>query len=154
MALIDDLDQFPEGPFVRQTRSLIDLALSMSGEYSDNSGITSTDEDGGPNARPLLDGGHELWKFIRRARDKCWEKAGLDPAVLNCPEDANDIHFGNSSEFHMDAAVPSATLPRELGFEYLPDTTSTDDWSFLAHITSPGWGDMGSAELGFDSNML
>jgi hypothetical protein len=154
MALIDDLDQFPSGPLVRSTRSLIDLALSMSGEYSGNSGITSNDEDGGPNARPLNDGGHELWKFIRRARDKCWERAGLDPAVLNCPEDAKDIHFGDSSSPHINDTGPSPSFPPDLNFEYLPDTTSTDDWSFLAHITSPNWGDMGGGDLGLDSTML
>lgn len=93
MVLIQDLEECPSGPLARQTRRLVDLALTMTGQAEDNGGIMSQ-ENGDPDFRPLQDGGHEAWKFVRMARDKCWERAGLDPDVFTCPLDANEIYFG------------------------------------------------------------
>ena len=153
MALVDDLDQFPSGPLAGETRRLIDLALSMSGETSDNSGITSTDQDGDSNTRPLHAGGRESWKFIRRARDRCWEKAGLDPAVLNCPEDANDIHFGGSSDQSTYHSAVSPNLSQVLALDLMPQGMSIDELSFLAQTTGLDWGFGAAEDFGFDSTL-
>lgn len=140
MALIRDLEQFPSGALARETRKLVDLALTMTGRAADNSGITSN-EDGDPDVRPLQDGGYEAWKFVRRARDNCWEKAGLDPAVFNCPEDANDISFPFSSE-HL---TGSSVLPGNMSQDNTQDNmlgigpVIGDDWSFWGFVTDPVW---------------
>lgn len=149
MALIDDLEQFPSSPLAKQTRNLIDLALSMSGEYSDSNGITSHDMEGGADARPLHDGGSECWKFIRRARDKCWEKAGLDPAVFSCPEDANDIEFGDHTGLDVRDGGPSTDFQRSLPFDFLTEATAAGDWSMLAQLTSPDWGLLEGGDFDF-----
>ena len=101
MALIQDLEDNPNPnePLSKETRRLIDLALYMSGSGHENGGITSAEEDGELDLRPLHEGGGEAWMFIRKARQKAWEKAGLDPSVLSCPRNADDINFGNSEAF-------------------------------------------------------
>jgi hypothetical protein len=106
MALIQDLDDFPSGPLAKETRRLIDLAIYMSGPRNDE-GIVSN-EDGDPDLRSLHEGGSEVWTFIRQARERAWEKAGLDPCILRCPENADDIHFeGFPGQFGDDTALPS-----------------------------------------------
>lgn len=91
MALLQDLEYNPFDPAAMETRRLIDLAIYMCGPQA-NEGILSN-EEGNPDARPLHDGGSEAWVFIRRARERAWEKAGLDPSILLCPPSAKELRF-------------------------------------------------------------
>ena len=93
----------------------------MSGPQQ-NDGIISN-KDGNPDVRPLLEGGSEAWTFIRWARERAWERAGLDPSVLRCPENADDIHFdGFPGRFADDIALPS---------DFINDDMGPQDWLFL-----------------------
>lgn len=135
MALITDLDESQHPEFVPETRKLIDLALSMCGQDSFSGGVISN-EDGEPDIRPLQDaGGQETWKFIRRARDKCWEKAGLDPDELRCPSDIRQIVFA--------------------GFAFSENkgdwvhSSRHGDWSDVS-LTSEDWAALNEAALDLD----
>jgi hypothetical protein len=91
MALLQELEDDPYDPWAMETRRLIDLAIYMCGPIA-NEGIVSN-EEGDPDLRPLHEGGSEAWVFIRRARERAWEKAGLDPSSLRCPKSAKEIQF-------------------------------------------------------------
>ena len=92
--------------------------------------------------RPLNEGGSEAWAFIRRAREKAWEKADLDPAVLRCPENADDIHFdGFPGQFGDDTALPGDIFDEDTAETSFPDLTG--DWAFLADSHDPQFGNLG-----------
>lgn len=91
LALITELEDFPNDPLASETRKLVDLGLSMC-ESSRNGGIASR-EGAFVDSRLLSDGGFEAWDFIRKARDEVWEKSGLDSNALYCPETAEEINF-------------------------------------------------------------
>jgi hypothetical protein len=91
MALIQDLEDNPFDINASETRRLIDLAIFQCGPQA-NEGILSN-EEGSPDTRPLHEGGSEAWVFIRRARERAWEKADLDPSSLRCPASAKGIRF-------------------------------------------------------------
>lgn len=91
MALLQDLEDNPFDLNAMESRRLIDLAIFMCGPQA-NEGILSN-EDGSPATRPLHDGGSEAWAFIRKARERSWEKASLDPSILLCPASAKEIRF-------------------------------------------------------------
>jgi hypothetical protein len=92
MALIVDLEERPNDPEARETRKLVDLALTMCGGMSGEDGIVSS-KSGIPDPTPLNKGGDKAWTFIRRARDRCWEQVGLDPRAKTQLPDAREIHL-------------------------------------------------------------
>ena len=104
MALLQELEDNPFDPAAMETRRLIDLAIYMCGPQA-NEGIVSS-EDGDPDLRPLHEGGSEVWTFIRRARERAWEKAGLDPSLLRCPASAKEIYFDGFPGQFDDIALP------------------------------------------------
>lgn len=132
MALINDLDENPTTAFAIETRQLVDLALSLCSNGADSSGIISS-EDGEPDPRPLNDGGFAAWKFIRAARDDCWERAGLDPTVLYCPEHVSQIRFGSVSFIDEYMVLPAGLRDGEwaAGTPHQPN-----EWSFLNQMTT------------------
>ena len=174
LALITELEEHPEGTWARETRRLVDLGLrmcadgegkggevcegivSMEGEEVDS---RSAGTEGG------VTGGEGVWRFIRRARDDVWEKAGLDSRILNCPSSVDDLSFCTDnllSEVEREgnaatgAQVEGAVLS---DFDFLPPTTGTSaidrsvnvhsdfpldsfNWPepmFLPDITDPNW---------------
>lgn len=131
MALITDLDEAPNPSFVKETRQLVDLALSMCGGDGSSAGVIST-EDGEPDMRPLQDsGGQEIWNFIRRARDKCWERAGLDPDELHCPPNVRQIVFpGFAPSENTQELLQS---PPEGDWSHVSFTN--EEWAFLNQTT-------------------
>lgn len=133
MALITELDDYPNSELADETRKLVDLAL-YNCEVSQNSGIASN-EHGFPVIRPLGDGGSEIWRFVRKTRDKVWEKAGLDPSVLRCPEDPNEIRFdGSSSTSNSYTPVSSLGLQNDFWFPQ-----NGEDLSLLGEVTDHLW---------------
>ncbi|KAK5167509.1 uncharacterized protein LTR77_007208 [Saxophila tyrrhenica] len=104
MALLQELEDRPFDTLAMQTRRLIDLAILMCGPQA-NEGILSH-EDGDSDARPLHEGGAEAWVFIRRARERAWQKADLDPSILLCPASAKEIHFDGFPGQFDDIALP------------------------------------------------
>lgn len=108
MALIQHLEDCPEDSLAVDTRRLIDLAILMSTSQH-NEGIVASDENGERGRRPLREGGTHAWLFIRQAREKVWTKLGMDPQVLNCPNDVRHIRFGEGFE------EPIPTSPEKNG---------------------------------------
>lgn len=98
---------------------MIDLAIYMCGPQA-NEGILSFEEDGEPDLRPLHEGGSEVWVFIKKTREKAWDKAGLDPSVLSCPKNADDIFF--------DEPISKANEEPPLG-NIPPDESMMNFWS-------------------------
>ncbi|KAI7316369.1 hypothetical protein KC315_g10795 [Hortaea werneckii] len=142
LALITELEEHPEGTWARETRRLVDLGLrmcadgegkggevcegivSMEGEEVDSRTV-GTEGGGG------LAGGDGVWRFIRRARDDVWEKAGLDSRILHCPASADDLSFATDpllcelereGEAAKGAQAEGAVLS---DFDFLPATTAT-----------------------------
>lgn len=148
MALIKDLEEFPSGPLARETRKLVDLALTMTSEGTDSGGIFSS-EHGDRDVRPLQDGGNEAWKFVRKARDKCWEKAGLDPAIYTCPEDANDINFDSSPPAQPYVSTTVSGYPSQDTMLFMLPPTG-EEWSSMGYVPDLSW-DFGNMQgLDFD----
>lgn len=133
MALLTDLEENPSDPLAAETRKLIDLALCICGESGDN-GIVSM-EDGHTTPRPLHDGGSRSWDFIRRERDRIWEKHGLDPSILTCPEKAEDISFVDREGQISDDGFPQGDMFGEQLWGPLPDTNEA--WTSLGYATDP-----------------
>lgn len=131
MALIQDLEDHPFDPLAHETRRLIALAIDMSGPEA-NGGIVSL-EDGDPVMRPLHEGGSEAWTFVRRARERARERAGLDASFLDCPESAKQIHFDGFPGQFDDIALPNDDVHHDNWFGPFPQLG--EDWmSFFADI--------------------
>lgn len=144
LALIADLEQFPNDPLANETRKLVDLGLLMS-ESSHKNGISSSDE-GLVDYRPPGDEGFEAWDFIRRARDHVWEKAGFDPAVLRCPESAGEINFDSPSEADSIQALDMAVAGQHASLA-APDHA---EWSMYTDIADPNWAQDFISDLPFE----
>lgn len=135
LALITELEEFPDDPLAGETRKLVDLAILMC-EGSRNGGITSNEGEY-IDSRLLDDGGFEAWKYIRKARDEVWEKCGLDSNALYCPESAEAIHLESlphtDNEEGITIGLPSQGAPEYIG----PDTI----WPSLLNAPEPFWPD-------------
>ena len=65
----------------------------------------------------------------------------MDPAVLRCPENANDIHFdGFPGQFGDDTALPSDVFDESTTGPF-PDLG--EDWAFLGDVHDPQFGNLG-----------
>jgi hypothetical protein len=131
MALLQDLEDNPSDRAAIETRRLIDLAIFMCGPQA-NEGILSS-EDGSPDARPLHDGGSEAWVFIRRVRERVWEKAGLDPSILLCPPSAKELRFEGFPGQYVVMSVHKASTSADISNRFddiaLPaDDPFVDNW--------------------------
>lgn len=124
LALISELEEFPDDPLADESRQLVDLGLLMC-ESSDNEGITST-EGNHSDARLLPSGAVEAWNLIKRARDEVWEKLGLDANVFYCPESADDID--------LEAARSRSTLVQP---EACPEPNATPGFSLVQPEACP-----------------
>ena len=78
MILLVDLYQRPNSDSATHSRVLIDKAF----ELTTPDGGLSTEEDGVPVPRPLMQGGKAVWKIMRTLREKAWRKAGFDPEII------------------------------------------------------------------------
>lgn len=140
MAIIQDLEDHPNQATATETRKLIDLAFHMSSSQG-TSGILSND-DGSPILRPLTEGGSEAWTFIRRARQRAWQKAGIDPNYLRCPELAVDIHIDDDAEMTRSSSeernVPATEFFNDAIWGGVPETT--EDWMMYGNATDPYFG--------------
>ncbi|KAK3047940.1 hypothetical protein LTR09_010614 [Extremus antarcticus] len=105
MALLQELEDNPFDTLAMETRRLIDLAIFMCGPQA-NEGILSN-EDGYSDTRPLHEGGSQVWGFIAKARERAWEKADLDPSILQCPASGKEIHFDGFPGQFDDIALPA-----------------------------------------------
>ncbi|GIZ48278.1 hypothetical protein CKM354_001134600 [Cercospora kikuchii] len=144
MALITDLEDHPNDPEAVETRKLVDLAIYKC-IGSDDCGIVSH-EDGNPDPRPLHPGGTQAWRFLRRARDRAWEMAGLDPSILTCPESVHDIRLKGVPDEDRDAQ----DQPDEWqDYAYGPIPQTYAEWSYLGQATDPNFGFMNELELQF-----
>jgi hypothetical protein len=131
MALIQELEDHPFDPLAVESRRLIDLAIDMCGPQT-NGGIVAT-EDGDPILRPLHEGGSEAWTFIRRARERAWEKAGLDPSLLHCPKSAKEIRFNGFPGQFDDIALPDDDVHKDNWLGPFPQLG--EDWmGFFADL--------------------
>ncbi|EME42621.1 hypothetical protein DOTSEDRAFT_89963 [Dothistroma septosporum NZE10] len=135
MALISDLEDRTDDPEAVETRKLDDLAIYKC-IGSDDCGITSS-EDGAPDPRPLHSGGAQAWRFLRRARDRAWEMAGLDPSILTCPESVHDIVLKGVPEEDRDKNEPSEAW-QDYAYGPIPQTYA--EWSYLGQATDPNFG--------------
>lgn len=134
MALITHLDEFPDDPAAQETRKLVDLAFYMCRD--DMYGGIVADDGGDITNRSLSDDRRGPWRLVRSARDRVWEKAGLDSNILVCPTKIDDIRFD-------DIDMPAVAEP-EFDFDaisdnwhqFLPDST-VGDWDFLNQLSDP-----------------
>lgn len=112
--------------------------VSMDGEEVDSRTVGTKGGEG-------LAGGDGVWRFIRRARDDVWEKAGLDSRILHCPASADDLTFATDpllcelereGEAAKGAQAEGAVLS---DFDFLPATaaTSAADSSVNMHSDLP-----------------
>ena len=130
MAIIIDLEENPNAPDIAETVRLVDLAFYMCAGQPN--GIVSN-EQGGVNLRPLNEGGSEVWNFLKRSRSRVWQKLGLDPNILRCPENANEIRI--------DGTMASSPASPDLGGELQQDEIwgsfpqSQEDWMTLGTTT-------------------
>lgn len=148
MALISDLEDHPDDPEATETRKLVDLAIYKC-IGSDDCGIVSH-EDGNPDPRPLHPGGTQAWRFLRRARDRAWEMAGLDPSILTCPESVHDIRLKGVPDEDRDAK----DQPDEWqDYAYGPIPQTYAEWSYLGQATDPNFGFMNDLELQFQGGV-
>ncbi|KAI7361790.1 hypothetical protein KC354_g7817 [Hortaea werneckii] len=142
LALITELEEHPEGTWARETRRLVDLGLRMCADGEGKGGevcegIVSMEGEEvdsrtvGTEGGGRLAGGDGVWRFIRRARDDVWEKAGLDSRILHCPASANDLSFATDpllcelereGEAARGAQAEGAVLS---DFDFLPATAAT-----------------------------
>lgn len=131
MTLITDLEDSPVHPLAFSTRQLVDLALTMR-RGNEEHGITACENDV-PRARPLLNNGSELWRYIRCLRDQVWENAGLDANIWTCPPSAEDIHFEG---LEVDSLWPPNFDATSAGPVINP-TMSNESWSAMGSFTDP-----------------
>ncbi|KAE9371804.1 hypothetical protein N431DRAFT_559228 [Stipitochalara longipes BDJ] len=128
LLLIMHLERCPDNSTTQETRRLVDLAIFMCGPQ-ENNGVLSS-EDGCFDSRPLSGSGSKAWEFIRQARANVWTKAGLDPVILNCPEQAEDVNINRVEEYlEMPTPVPTPLMPLQVEFPLQP----LEPWSGENH---------------------
>ncbi|KAK8192474.1 hypothetical protein M8818_007642 [Zalaria obscura] len=82
---------------------------------------------------------HGLLPYLRQKqpeeRDRIWEKHGLDPSILTCPEKAEDISFVDREGQISDDGFPQGDMFGEQLWGPLPDTNEA--WTSLGYATDP-----------------
>lgn len=160
MALITHLEEFPTDPLAPETRRLVDLAFKMCRDDA-YGGIAATDDrsdifgSGNTSGRTWsLPERRGPWNLVRSARDRVWEKAGLDSGILVCPARVDQISFagiempsladlGPDADSDVGGPLQPATsgppsAENDQWLQFLPDASNVPgggDWDFLNQLS-------------------
>ena len=131
MILLVDLYERPMSETATRSRVLIDRAF----ELTTPDGGISTEEDGVPVPRPLMQGGQAVWKIMRTLREKAWRKAGFDPEII--------WSSGCARRRSPDSITPQLRVPHSTPVEQSTSTTAgMDEATGLGLETAPGEGEV------------
>jgi hypothetical protein len=134
--ILIDLYERPYSPEASVSRGFVDRILSLSGP---DGGVVSGGDDIFTQ-RPLRNGGRQAWDMIRRLRQKAWQKAGLNPQMLQTGQDwpiesdlASAPYFNSMSSATATAPTTSAAVATALSC----DRAFAPDLPFAHSSTAP-----------------
>lgn len=147
MLLLTDLVETPGSAYATYSRQMIDLIFALLGP---SGGVVASFMK-----RPLINGGHESWKYLWQLRRKAWQKCRMDPDDLWTREQAvlfcKNQELAHRSEIRPHSSWNQAS-PQDMeqfsGLEISPDSqmvgdvmTPSIDWEYLDTILAEGFGE-------------
>lgn len=141
MIMLIDLYERPNSPEAPRSRAFIDQVFSLSGP---DGGVVGG-EDGVSVQRPLREGGREAWMMLRRLREKAWQKAGLDPAMLWTEQDQIEAGIAKPLSQHelmvrelREGSLTTAALEGKIDVADLMRSLNAEEGDFEDESIRPG----------------